>query len=65
MTRATRHGIAVWLFWAKRSASFHSDLDQRVFRAFGLGHGWVDSKIARLDDTWAGLRFVERRRETT
>jgi hypothetical protein len=64
-TRATRHGVAVWLFWVKRSASSHSDLDQRVVRAFGLGHGWVDSKIARLDDTWAGLRFVERRRETT
>jgi hypothetical protein len=59
--RATESGVPVWVFWAKRSASSVSGLDQRVVRTYGLEHGWVDHKIARLDDTWAGLRFVERR----
>jgi len=62
--RATRSGAPVWVFRAKRSASSGSDVDQRVVRAHGLDHGWVDHKIARLDDVWAGLRFAPRRTRT-
>jgi hypothetical protein len=58
--RATRHGVPLWIFWTKRSASATSDVDQRVVRAYGLERGWVDHKIARLDSTWAGLRFAKR-----
>jgi hypothetical protein len=29
-------------------------------REIGLGNGLVDNKVAAIDDTWSGLRFVYR-----
>jgi len=34
-----------------------------VVRDFGLEHGQVDVKVAAIDATWSGLKFVTRLRD--
>lgn len=60
----TRTAGAVWVCWPKLSAQraqgIASDLDEGVVRRIGLDAGWVDVKVAAVDATWSGLRFVRR-----
>lgn len=55
---------AVWTCWPKKAAQRQqgivSDLDDGVVRELGLRLGWVDVKVAAIDDTWSGLKFVRR-----
>ena len=37
-----------------------TDLDENVVRAHGLAVGLVDVKVAAVDATWSGLKFVRR-----
>ncbi|WP_028643165.1 hypothetical protein [Nocardioides sp. URHA0020] len=57
----------VWVCWPKRAAQrslgIASDLDDGVVRALGLRLGWVDVKVAAVDETWSGLKFVRRLRD--
>jgi hypothetical protein len=54
----------VWVCWPKKSAQkalgITSDLDENVVRDLGLRLGFVDVKVAAIDDTWSGLKFVRR-----
>ena len=54
----------VWVCWIKRAAAkrldLDTDLDDNVVRAAGLFLGWVDVKVAAIDDTWSGQKFVRR-----
>jgi hypothetical protein len=54
----------VWVCWPKKAAQkalgIVSDLDDGTVRALGLRLGWVDVKVAAIDDTWSGLKFVRR-----
>ena len=58
----------VWVCWPKKAAQrsarnpqgLVSDLDENVVRELGLELGFVDVKVAAIDDTWSGLRFVRR-----
>ena len=54
----------VWVCWpkkaAQRSLGIASDLDDGVVRALGLELGFVDVKVAAIDETWSGLKFVRR-----
>jgi hypothetical protein len=58
----------VWVCWPKRAAQrtprkpsgVASDLDENLVRALGLRLGFVDVKVAAIDDTWSGLKFVRR-----
>jgi hypothetical protein len=58
----------VWVCWPKKSAQRSarnpdgpvSDLDDSAVRALGLELGFVDVKVAAIDDTWSGLKFVRR-----
>ena len=58
----------VWVCWPKKSAQRSrtnpdgpvSDLDDNVVRGTGLGLGFVDVKVAAIDETWSGLKFVRR-----
>jgi len=54
----------VWVCWpkkvAQRQLGIASDLDEGVVRDLGLRLGWVDVKVAAIDDTWSGLKFVRR-----
>ncbi len=61
--RTTTAGM-VWVCWPKQAAQkaqgIASDLDENLVRALGLDLGFVDVKVAAVDDTWSGLKFVRR-----
>ncbi|MGY2704736.1 MULTISPECIES: hypothetical protein [unclassified Nocardioides] len=54
----------VWVCWPKKAAQralgIASDLDEGLVRDLGLRLGFVDVKVAAIDDTWSGLKFVRR-----
>jgi hypothetical protein len=50
----------LWLLWPKRSSGVRTDIGEADIRAVGLQTGLVDVKIAAVDETWSGLRFVRR-----
>lgn len=51
---------ALWVSWPKRSSGVRTDLDENVVREHGLEVGLVDVKVAAVDATWSGLKFVRR-----
>ena len=51
---------AVWVCWPKRSSGVATDLSDGVVRELGLAAGVVDVKVAAIDTTWSGLKFVRR-----
>jgi hypothetical protein len=57
----------VWVCWPKRSAPrevrLESDLDENKVRDLGLELGFVDVKVAAIDQVWSGLKFVRRLRD--
>jgi len=61
--RTTTAGM-VWVCWPKKAAQkalgIASDLDENRVRDLGLELGFVDVKVAAVDDTWSGLKFVRR-----
>ena len=48
----------LWIVWPKKASGVASNLSQTVVRAFGLARGFVDYKIASIDQTWSGLCFA-------
>jgi hypothetical protein len=54
----------VWVAWPKQAAvkrlAIETDLNDNVVRAAGLSLGWVDVKVAAIDETWSGQKFVRR-----
>lgn len=50
----------LWLAWPKKSSGVPTDLGENAARAYGLAQGLVDNKVAAIDGTWSGLRFVVR-----
>jgi hypothetical protein len=58
----------VWVCWPKLAAQksarkpqgIVSDLDENRVRDLGLELGFVDVKVAAIDETWSGLKFVRR-----
>jgi hypothetical protein len=63
----------VWVCWPKKAAQksarnphgLVSDLDDNVVRGVGLELGFVDVKVAAIDDTWSGQKFVRRLADRT
>jgi len=57
----------VWVCWPKLAAQkalgVTSDLDENVVRDLGLELGFVDVKVAAINETWSGLKFVRRLRD--
>ncbi len=53
----------VWVCWPKKASRLPTDVDENVVRAVGLRAGTVDVKIAAIDETWSGLKFVRRLRD--
>ncbi len=51
---------AVWVCWPKKSSGVPTDLSDTAVRAYGLSHGRVDVKVAAIDPTWSGVKFVTR-----
>jgi hypothetical protein len=51
----------LWISWPKRSSGVPTDVTETVLREVVLPTGWVDVKVAAVDETWSGLRFALRR----
>jgi len=62
---AGRHSTAgmIWVCWPKKASGVATDLTENHVREYGLAHGQVDVKIAAIDTTWSGLKFVTRLRD--
>jgi hypothetical protein len=57
---AVRDGGSIWIAWPKGGKTARGDLTEPVVRERGLAEGWVDYKVASIDDRWSGLRFKRR-----
>ena len=57
--KISRNGI-LWISWPKQTSREKTDLNDNVVRMVGLDNGMVDVKVAAIDDTWSGLKFVFR-----
>ena len=53
----------VWVCWPKKASKMPTDLDENKVRDLGLEMGFVDVKVAAIDGTWSGLKFVRRLRD--
>jgi hypothetical protein len=51
----------LWVAWPKKASGVRTDVDENVVREVALAHGWVDTKVCAIDETWSGLRVVLRR----
>ncbi len=49
----------LWVSWPK-SGKLGTDLNKNIIRDTGLALGLVDVKVAAINDTWSGLKFVYR-----
>ncbi len=52
----------LWVSWPKKSSGQTTDLTEQTFRDLILPRKWVDVKVAAIDDTWSGLKFLRRQR---
>lgn len=55
-------GGMIWISWPKKSSKVPTDVTEDVLRDVVLPTGWVDVKVAAVDDVWSGLKFMRRRR---
>ena len=53
----------LWISWPKRASGVPTDVTENVLREVVLPTGWVDIKVAAVDETWSALRFALRRSE--
>jgi hypothetical protein len=51
---------ALWACWPKKASGVSTDLAEAEVRRHGLASGLVDVKVAAIDATWSGLKFVRR-----
>ena len=51
----------VWISWPKKASKVKTDITEDVLRAIFLPTGLVDVKVAAMDETWSGLKFVFRK----
>jgi len=52
---------SLWASWPKKSSGVKTDISEQDFRDAILPLGWVDTKVAAIDDTWSGLKFLRRK----
>ncbi|HUS25745.1 MAG TPA: hypothetical protein VMY99_00150 [Nevskiaceae bacterium] len=50
----------LWVSWPKKASKVQTTLDENKVMQIGLQAGMVDVKVAAIDDTWSGLKFVFR-----
>ena len=53
----------LWIAWPKRASKVPTDVTEDVVRELTLPLGLVDVKVAAIDATWSGLKFVRRLRD--
>ncbi len=52
---------SLWLSWPKKASGVKTDITEQDLRDALLPLGWVDVKVAVIDDTWSGLKFLRRK----
>jgi len=52
---------SLWISWPKKTSGMQTDLGENEIRACILPLGWVDTKVASVDDTWSALQFLRRK----
>jgi len=50
----------LWVSWPKRTSRVDTDINEMRVIELGLMNGLVDIKVAAVDSTWSGLKFVYR-----
>ena len=60
MKRGLEPDGGLWIAWPKRTSGVATDLTEQHVRDVGLDNKLVDNKVAAIDSTWSGLRFVYR-----
>lgn len=48
----------VWASWPKKSSGLESEIGRAEVMREGKAAGLVDIKVAAVDETWSGLKFV-------
>jgi Protein of unknown function (DUF3052) len=51
---------SLWVAWPKGGKGARGEVTQLLVRERGMAAGWVDYKVASLDETWSALRFCRR-----
>lgn len=51
---------SLWIGWPKKASGVATDLDRSGVFEIGHAGGLVDVKVAAIDETWSGLKFVRR-----
>lgn len=52
---------SLWISWPKKTSKQRGDLGEDDIRTAILPLGWVDTKVASIDDDWSGLKFLRRK----
>jgi len=52
---------SLWVSWPKKSSGIITDINEQTLRELILPLGWVDTKVAAIDDKWSGLKFLRRK----
>ena len=50
----------IWVSWPKKASKVATDVTEDVIRTEALKLDLVDVKVAAIDETWSGLKFVRR-----
>ncbi len=58
---ALRTNGGLWVVWPRKAAGHESDISENLLREIILPTGFVDIKVAALDEDWSGLKFVWRK----
>ena len=53
-----------WVSYPRTSSKIDSDLTGVTVREVGTGNGMAEVKISSLDEDWAGIKFVNKKKET-
>ncbi|WP_296703260.1 DUF3052 domain-containing protein [Algoriphagus sp.] len=51
---------SLWVSWPKKTSGIPTKVDKFPIRSYGLEKGFVDVKVAAIDDQWSGLKFMYR-----
>lgn len=49
---------SLWIAWPKQTSGVQTDLSGNLVRSLGIEHDLVDTKVAAINATWSGLKFV-------
>ncbi len=51
----------IWISWPGKTSGAKTDITEDTLREVILPLGWVDTKVAAIDETWSGLKFLRRK----